>query len=41
MYVKVPFPLDFKIYIFNVTNYLEVSKGDSPVLDEVGPFVYE
>lgn len=41
MYVKVPFPLVFKMYIFNVTNHLEVTKGETPVVDEIGPFVFE
>lgn len=41
MYVKVPFPLTFKVFIFNVTNYKEVAKGDIPVVDEIGPYVFE
>lgn len=41
MWEKVPFPIDFKIHIFNVTNYLAVQNGDVPMLDEIGPFYYE
>lgn len=29
MYVKVPFALDFRIYMFNLTNRDEVHKGSS------------
>lgn len=41
MYLKIPFALSFKVYIFNVTNAAEVQQGDSPMLDEVGPYFYE
>ncbi|XP_044254441.1 sensory neuron membrane protein 1 [Tribolium madens] len=41
MFVKVPFALDFKIYMFNVTNPMDVQKGALPVLKEVGPFCFE
>lgn len=41
MWTKVPFPIDFKVYMFNVTNARDVSNGDSPVLDEIGPFFFE
>lgn len=41
MYLKVPFPLDFKIYMFNVTNYREVTNGAKPIVNEVGPYVFE
>lgn len=33
--------LDFKVYIFNVTNGDEVMVGLVPKLVEVGPFVYK
>lgn len=42
MYVKVPFPLTFKVYMFNVTNPLEISeKGAMPIVQEIGPYIYE
>lgn len=41
LYTKVPFPVDFKIYLFNITNSEEVTKGAKPKLQEVGPYVFE
>ncbi|XP_001986282.2 sensory neuron membrane protein 1 [Drosophila grimshawi] len=41
MWEKLPFPMIFKIYIFNVTNAREIEMGGKPKLQEVGPFVYE
>lgn len=41
MWEALPFPMVFKIYVFNVTNSAEVSKGEKPIVDEVGPYVYE
>ncbi|CAO1333390.1 unnamed protein product [Diamesa hyperborea] len=38
---EMPQPLDFKVYIFNVTNGDEVMVGLVPKLVEVGPFVYK
>lgn len=40
MFTKVPFGLDFKVYLFNVTNPMDVQKGSKPRLVEVGPFCY-
>lgn len=41
MFTEVPFPLDFKIYVFNVTNKDEVNVGGKPKLQEIGPFYFE
>lgn len=41
MYLKIPFPLTFNIYLFNVTNPDDVLKGKTPVVQEVGPYVFE
>lgn len=38
---KLPMPLTFKIYVFNVTNPDEINKGAKPKLAEIGPYVYE
>ncbi|XP_026331720.1 sensory neuron membrane protein 2-like [Hyposmocoma kahamanoa] len=38
---KMPVPLDFKIYVFNVTNRDEINNGEQPKLAEVGPYVYK
>jgi hypothetical protein len=39
-WVEVPQPLDFKVFIFNVTNVDEIQKGGQPKLEEIGPYVY-
>ncbi|CAG9819911.1 unnamed protein product [Phaedon cochleariae] len=41
IYLKIPFPLDFKIFFFNVSNPMEVQNGAKPVLKEIGPYCYD
>lgn len=41
MWSVVPFPLDFKVYMFNITNPDEIKEGKKPRVQEVGPFFYE
>ncbi|XP_074041317.1 sensory neuron membrane protein 1 [Leptinotarsa decemlineata] len=41
IYLKLPFPLDFRVYFFNVSNPMEVQKGAIPILKEVGPYCYD
>jgi hypothetical protein len=38
---KLPMALFFKVYLFNVTNPEEVQNGANPIVQEVGPYVYE
>ncbi|XP_026331738.1 sensory neuron membrane protein 1-like [Hyposmocoma kahamanoa] len=41
MWEKIPFALDFKIYIFNYTNAEEVQKGAVPIVKEIGPYHFD
>ncbi|XP_055548677.1 sensory neuron membrane protein 1 isoform X1 [Wyeomyia smithii] len=41
MFEKIPFPLDFKIHIFNVTNPDEIMRGGKPRVKDIGPFYFE
>lgn len=36
-----PFYLEYKIYIWNVTNPEEVVAGGIPILNEIGPYYFE
>ncbi|XP_014488833.1 PREDICTED: sensory neuron membrane protein 1-like [Dinoponera quadriceps] len=38
---KLPQPLDFNIYVFNVTNPSEIKAGAKPIVQELGPFHYD
>nr|BCX55332.1 sensory neuron membrane protein 2 [Plautia stali] len=38
---NLPLPLEFKVFIFNVTNPDEVSRGMQPIVQELGPYVYD
>ena len=41
LWEKAPFPVDFKVYMFNVTNPDEVKKGGKPIVHEIGPYMFE
>ncbi|GBP91391.1 Sensory neuron membrane protein 1 [Eumeta japonica] len=41
MWTKIPFALDFKVYLFNYTNPEEIQKGALPVVEEIGPYYFE
>nr|UQE86052.1 sensory neuron membrane protein [Tropidothorax elegans] len=38
---KLPIPVEFRIYLFNVTNPLEVHKGAKPIMKEIGPYFFD
>nr|XP_018916083.1 PREDICTED: sensory neuron membrane protein 1-like [Bemisia tabaci] len=38
---RAPIPLEFKVYLFNVTNPNEAAKGAKIHLQQVGPYVYD
>uniref|UniRef100_A0A1B6C183 Sensory neuron membrane protein 2 n=1 Tax=Clastoptera arizonana TaxID=38151 RepID=A0A1B6C183_9HEMI len=40
-WISLPMPLEFKVYVFNVTNPNEVSIGAQPIVKEMGPYVYD
>ncbi|XP_050524851.1 sensory neuron membrane protein 1-like [Daktulosphaira vitifoliae] len=40
MWSHPPLAADFKIYLFNVTNYEEANQGGKIVLKEIGPYFY-
>ncbi|KAH0812121.1 hypothetical protein GEV33_010671 [Tenebrio molitor] len=40
-YLKIPIPLDFRVYFFNITNPSEVQEGQTPVVKEIGPYCYD
>lgn len=41
IYMNLPFPLTFKIYIFDVLNKEEVQSGGKPRLKQIGPYVFQ
>lgn len=41
LFEHIPFPLTFKIYIFNLTNPEDFSNGGKPKVQEIGPYVFE
>ncbi|XP_055846379.1 sensory neuron membrane protein 2 isoform X2 [Episyrphus balteatus] len=40
-FLRLPQPISFKVYIFNVTNVNRVQQGAIPIVQEVGPYVYK
>ncbi|XP_058800607.1 sensory neuron membrane protein 1-like [Phymastichus coffea] len=38
---KIPFALDFRVYLFNVTNPDGIKNGEKPILRQVGPYYFE
>lgn len=40
-FVNLPQPLNFKVYIFNVTNSDRIQQGAIPIVEEIGPYVYK
>lgn len=41
MYETVPFPLVFKIYIFDIKNKEGILNGEKPIFKEVGPYTFQ
>nr|QNL15118.1 sensory neuron membrane protein 2 [Aulacocentrum confusum] len=41
MWEDFPLPLDFKIYMFNITNPDDIKNGGKPIVQEIGPFFYD
>lgn len=41
MWQKLPVPIQFNAYLFNVTNPEEVHGGAKPIVQEIGPFCYK
>ncbi|KAJ8922400.1 hypothetical protein NQ315_004345 [Exocentrus adspersus] len=41
LFMEVPFPFTFKIYIFDVQNPEGILQGQKPVVKEAGPYIYK
>ena len=41
LWSKIPDGIDFKIYMFNITNPMDVQVGKKPIVTEIGPYFYE
>lgn len=40
-WVELPQPMHFMSYVFNLTNPDEVLKGEKPIVQEIGPYIYK
>lgn len=40
-WVDVKIPIFMKVYFFNITNKDEFISGSKPILEEIGPYVYQ
>ncbi|CAG9788135.1 unnamed protein product [Diatraea saccharalis] len=41
MWEKLPFAMNFKVYMFNYTNPEEVQRGGVPIVKEIGPYHFD
>lgn len=41
MFEKVPFAINFRVFVLNITNPDEVTAGEKPKLQEIGPYYFE
>jgi hypothetical protein len=41
LWSKIPDGIPFKVYMFNVTNPMDVQVGKKPIVTEIGPYFYE
>lgn len=40
-FLSVPFPLNFTVRLWNITNRDDVLAGGVPIVDEAGPYIYK
>lgn len=40
-FMEVPFPLNFTVRLWNITNRDEVLAGAVPIMTEAGPYIYK
>jgi hypothetical protein len=41
LWSKIPDGIPFKVYMFNVTNPMDVQVGKKPIVTEIGTYLYE
>lgn len=41
IFERIPFALNYKLYMFNITNKDEVLAGAKPIMQEIGPYYFE